>query len=78
MHWILLGVALALSWSLEFSRGLEVRVRLVGGKHSYEGRIEVYYKDEWRAVCDHKWDRRAARVVCRMLGYPDLLRFTKG
>ena len=73
MHWILLVVAL---FSLEFASGIEVR--LVGGKHSYEGRIEVFYKGKWKAVCDHKWDRKTARVVCRMLGYPDLLRFTKG
>lgn len=74
MHWILLtGVAL---FSLEFSSCVEIR--LVGGKHSYEGRVQVYYKGKWKSVCDHKWDRKAGRVVCRMLGYPDVLRFTKG
>lgn len=53
-------------------------VRLVGGKHSYEGRVEVKYDEEWRAVCDHGWNMKAADVVCRMLGFPDALRFTKG
>lgn len=73
MNWILLGVVLT---SLEISTGLEVR--LINGKHNYEGRVEVNYNGTWRAVCDHGWDRKAARVVCRMLGYPDVLRFTKG
>ena len=73
MNWIILGVILT---SLEISTGLEVR--LVNGKHSYEGRIEVNYNGTWKAVCDHGWGRKAARVICRMLGYPDVLRFTKG
>lgn len=73
MKWILLVVLLT---SLEISKGIEVR--LVNGKHNYEGRIEVNYKDTWRAVCDHGWNRKAARVICRMLGFPDVLRFTKG
>lgn len=73
MNWIFLGVILT---SLEISTGLEVR--LVNGKHNYEGRIEVNYNGTWKAVCDHGWDRKAGRVVCRMLGYPDVLRFTKG
>lgn len=53
-------------------------VRLVGGKHSYEGRVEVKYDEQWKAVCDHGWNMKAADVVCRMLGFPDALRFTKG
>ena len=73
MNRILLGVVLT---SLEISTGLEVR--LINGKHNYEGRVEVNYNGTWKAVCDHGWDRKAARVVCRMLGYPDVLRFTKG
>lgn len=61
---------------LRFAGGTEVR--LIGGKHEFEGRVEVKYDDEWRAVCDHGWNKKAANVVCRMLGYPDALRFTKG
>ena len=63
------------SW-LRFAGGSEVR--LVGGKHEFEGRVEVKYDDEWRAVCDHGWNLKAAHVVCRMLGYPGALRYTKG
>ena len=63
-------------FSLRVTRGSEVR--LIGGKHVYEGRVEIKYDGEWRAICDHKWDKKAAAVVCRMLGFPDALRFTKG
>ncbi|KAL9983471.1 hypothetical protein ACROYT_G005651 [Oculina patagonica] len=53
-------------------------VRLVGGKHAYEGRVEVKYDSEWKAICDHGWNMKAANVVCRMLGYPEALRYTTG
>lgn len=53
-------------------------IRLRGGKHLHEGRVEVEHNGEWKAVCDHGWDKKAAKVVCRMLGFPDMLRYTKG
>lgn len=53
-------------------------LRLRGGKHRFEGRVEVEYNGQWRGVCDHGWDRNAAMVVCRMLGFPDALRYFRG
>lgn len=53
-------------------------VRLVGGKHAYEGKVEIFHDGEWRAICDHGWNFKAANVVCRMLGFPDALRYTIG
>ncbi len=44
---------------------------LVDGTSDAERQIEVCYAGVWGTVCDDFLDGRAARVVCRQLGYED-------
>ncbi|XP_043423686.1 CD5 antigen-like isoform X3 [Prionailurus bengalensis] len=44
------------------------RVRLVGGDHRCEGRVEVQQDDEWVTVCDDYWNMSSVAVLCRELG----------
>lgn len=77
MAWFVLVLAFMIR-TASSDRSDDILARLVGGKNAYEGRVQVRYKGIWKGVCDHKWSMREARVACRMLGYPDVERFTRG
>lgn len=58
--------------SIEISAKLPVR--LVGGKHHYSGRIEIFYKGKWAGVCSHRFRKSEALVACREAGFADVVR----
>lgn len=57
-------------FDLRTSMFAEFAVRLYGGSHSGEGRVEVFYGGLWGTVRTTKWDLTDAMVLCRQLGFP--------
>ena len=45
-------------------------VRLSGGHTPHEGRVELFYNQEWGTICDNGWGITDAEVVCRALDFP--------
>ena len=46
------------------------RVRLVNGRNSREGRVELFVRGKWGTICDDNFEIPEAHIVCRMLGFP--------
>ena len=44
-------------------------IRLVGGRSSNEGTVEVTYRQHTGVICDDEWSFADADVACRMAGF---------
>ena len=42
-------------------------LRLVGGPHNWEGRVEIYWNGTWGSISDSSWSSTDAKVVCSQL-----------
>lgn len=47
----------------------EGKLRLVGGRVSNEGNVEIYHAGRWGSICDDEWDMSEGDVACRSLGH---------
>ena len=47
----------------------DLSIRLINGTNEKEGRVEIYWNNQWSTVCDDYWDNIEATVMCKQLGY---------
>ncbi|XP_041474822.1 neurotrypsin-like [Lytechinus variegatus] len=50
--------------------GESLNVRLVGGRGSYEGRVEISLNGSWTSICAKEpWIEKTSAQICRVLGF---------
>ncbi|XP_065845299.1 scavenger receptor cysteine-rich domain superfamily protein-like isoform X3 [Oscarella lobularis] len=49
----------------------DTNVRLRDGTSPTNGRVEIYHKRQWGAVCSHNWNLISATILCDQLFYTD-------
>lgn len=70
MYTIMSTVAILCQWYHCFiASNYTIPVRLVDGNNDREGRVEALINGVWGTVCDPRFDRSDANVVCRQLGF---------
>ena len=47
--------------------------RLVDGSTEAEGRVEICTSGRWATICGEYWTKNNTAVVCRHLGYSDII-----
>ena len=48
-------------------------IRLVNGESEIEGRVEICRGRRWGTMCDSQWTDNHTAVVCRYLGFSDII-----
>ncbi|XP_041371612.1 scavenger receptor cysteine-rich domain-containing group B protein-like [Gigantopelta aegis] len=48
----------------------DLKIRLRNGSHEQEGRVEIFHDNQWGTMTDNFFYHLAAKVICRMLGFP--------
>ncbi|KAL9963814.1 hypothetical protein ACROYT_G027359 [Oculina patagonica] len=57
---------------------IEKRLRLITPPDDIGGgRVEIYHNGQWGTICDKNWEKEAAKVVCKELGYSGAIFATK-
>ena len=51
----------------------ERTLRLVGGSGPFQGRVEVFWNEQWGTVCDDGFGRSDGLVICKYLGFPGVV-----
>ncbi|XP_063313555.1 lysyl oxidase homolog 3 isoform X5 [Pelobates fuscus] len=79
--WILLTVCWAQQTPLPTTRspnqnhGIKFRLAGYPRKHN-EGRVEVFYNQEWGTICDDDFTMENAHILCRHLGFTEATGWT--